>query len=190
MTAARGKSIADIDVGEIVTEVAALLRAGADPKHAWAQVLSRQPAGSPGAEAATLIAAGEPVEQVLEWLAPQLRFPGPLLGAAAGTRLAQRLGSSTADVLDECVETVTSLQDSAAERHASLAGPRSTMRVLLALPLFALFLFSGAGVNGIEQLLTTGPGWACLVVGAVFLGFGHRWVQKLIAAAEQGGDLK
>lgn len=177
---------ADVDVGEVVTEVAALLRAGASTLQAWAQTLAQQPASSPWAQAGQEIAAGTPVDIALRDLAEQVPFPGPLLGAAAGCRLAERLGSSAADVLDECVETVTDLQNAATERRSALAGPRATMRVLLGLPAIALFLFQGAGINGIGALISSPAGWMCLVVGGGLLGAGQRWVQKLIAAAERG----
>lgn len=177
----------EIDVGEIVTEVAALLRSGVSTPEAWAQTLAQQPADSPWAEAGHQIAAGTAVDAALRDLASDVKYPGALLGAAAGCRLATELGSSAADVLDECVETVTDLQNAATERQAAFAGPRATMRMLLALPLIALFLFQGAGVNGIGALISTPIGWGCLTIGAVFLVLGHRWVQKLISAAEHAG---
>lgn len=176
----------EVDVGEVVTEVAALLRAGATTQQAWAQTLAQQPASSPWAEAGQEIAAGTPVDAALRALSSQVPFPGPLLGAAAGCRLATQLGSSAADVLDECVETVSELQNAAAERHSALAGPRSTMRVLLGLPVIALFLFQGAGINAIGALASSPAGWMCLFIGAVFLHVGQRWVKKLITAAERG----
>lgn len=181
-----GRDHHEVDVGEIATEVAALLRAGADPKDAWAHALSQQPSGSPWANAGAQIAAGYEVDHALNQLAGEVKFPGPLLGAVAGLRLATEIGSSAADVLDECVQTVSELQASANERHASLAGPRSTMRILLALPLFALFLFAGAGVNGLGVLLGTPAGWFCAAVGAALLYAGHRWVRRLVRAAERG----
>src|SRR5690625_6072016 len=106
----------EIDVGEVVTEVAALLRSGASTPEAWAQTLAQHPADSPWAAAGQQIAAGTSVDAALRDLASDVKYPGALLGAAAGCRLATELGSSAADVLDECVETVTELQNAASER--------------------------------------------------------------------------
>lgn len=176
----------EADIGEIMTEVAALLRAGSHPPQAWTQVLAQQPANSVWSEAATEIAAGIPVPDALEKLAKKVQFPGPLLGAAASSRLAHELGSSAAEVLDQCVETVTHLQDSAAQRRSALAGPKATMRVLLWLPFIALTLFFGAGIDTWGALFGGPLGWMCLVLGAIFLTLGARWVRRLIITAERG----
>src|SRR5690625_3949514 len=177
----------EIDVGEVVTEVAALLRSGASTPEAWAQTLAQHPADSPWAAAGQQIAAGTSVDAALRDLASVVKYSGALLVAAAGCCLATEWGSSAADVLDGCVETVTELQNAASERQAAFAGSRATMRMLLALPLCALCLFQGAGINGIGTLISTPIGWACLAIGAAFLTLGHRWVQKLISAAERAG---
>lgn len=177
---------AEVDIGEIMIESAALLRAGAPPQQAWLQVLSHQDPDTEWTTAATRIAAGCPVPDALEELARRVDFPGPVLGAAASCRLAQELGTSAADVLDQCVETVAALQDSAAQRRAALAGPKATMRVLLWLPFIALTLFLGAGINAWSALLGTRLGWLCLTLGAGLLVSGSRWVRRLLIAAERG----
>ncbi|HLS03494.1 MAG TPA: hypothetical protein VK030_01910 [Actinomycetales bacterium] len=176
----------EVDVGEVVAEAAALLRSGADLQQAWAQTLGRQPADSPWAEAGYEIAQGLAVDEALRGLAKRVKHPEAVLGAAAGCALAQRIGSSAADVLDECVQTATELQTATADRKAAVAGPRSTMRVLLVLPVIALFLFQGAGINAIATLVSTPAGWTCLIAGGALLYGGQRWVAKLITAAESG----
>lgn len=175
----------EVDVGEIVTEVAALLRAGASAKQAWAQTLNQRQVHPAWARAGEEIASGVPIDEALTSLAAQIANPGPLLGAAAGSRLARNLGSSAAEVLDAAAVTVTEVQNAAAERHAALAGPRATMRLLLALPPISLLLFQVAGMSTFETLLSTPAGGVCLALGAVLLILGNRWVRRLILQAQR-----
>lgn len=179
----------DTDVGSLIAQVATLLRSGIGLEEAWAQALletAPEIRGDAWMRASHRVAAGEEIGDVLNGLAPEVSQPQALIGAGAASRLAKELGSSAADVLEECVDTVTHLQEAAAERHAALAGPRTTMRVLLALPLVALMLFQGAGVGAIEVLLLKPVGWFCVALGGLLLWWGHRWVNKLLTAAQRG----
>lgn len=179
----------DTDVGSLIAQVATLLRSGIGLEEAWAQALLETAPETMGAawmRASHRVAAGEEIGDVLNGLAPEVPQPQALIGAGAASRLAKELGSSAAEVLEECVDTVTHLQEAAAERHAALAGPRTTMRVLLALPLVALMLFQGAGVSAIEVLILKPIGWFCVLLGGLLLWWGHRWVNKLLTVAQRG----
>jgi len=69
------------------------------------------------------------------------------------------------------------------DREAALAGPQTTARLLLALPLLGLLLGVVLGANPLEVMLSGGVGTMTFLVGALLLLAGRWWISRLVAAA-------
>lgn len=71
------------------------------------------------------------------------------------------------------------------ELASEMAGPRSTARVLAALPLVGLLLGSGIGGSPWAWLTATPVGWVVLVVGISLEVVGLLWVRWLVRRVER-----
>ena len=200
---------AGADIGLTLTEVAALLRAGATPERAWARVLRRAglpeeaglaPAddGAPPALARLTAAPAPswlPRRDAGRWIwRPPIRgavaadqaMRAAVPGAVAACRLTRALGSPLAGVLESVAEGVSESGRARASRQAALSGPRTTARLLAALPLVALALGSLVGAHPEDLLL--GGSWGS-VLGLAGIGLmiaGHRLTSRLVRAAIHG----
>lgn len=202
-----------VDPGLLVTEVAVRLRAGADPEAAFAATLRRvqQGAGPPSTRAQLVTRlrrarAGPPdatatatararataedtdddgVPVALRVLAAQQPALG---GAVAACRLTHRLGAPMAEVLESCAHGLAEAERARAARAVALAGPRTTARLLQGMPVLGLALGALVGADSVAVLLDGGLGSLVLVAGIGLTVVGHRWVRRLVRAAE-GGDV-
>jgi tight adherence protein B len=177
-------------VADVMTEVAARLRAGAPVYRAWQVVLARAGfADGPIRDRVDLDAAFD------RWSTAatpgRWRGRGPradeiaaqLLALRTATRLADHLGAPLADVLDRCSVGVVAAGQAEAARRVALAGPTSTARLLTALPLVGLLLGVALGVDPGSALLDGGLGSAAGLAGLALLVVGHRWTSRLVEAA-------
>ena len=206
------RSLADLDVGLLLTEVATLLRAGATPQRAWSRALARcgAPEGSEpdddGVPPALLElgrAAPEqwrPVRSDGRWVW-RPPFPGPgrraarerqrtaaaaVPGAVAACRLTAALGAPLAEVLEAVAGGVAESGHAESSRRTALSGPRSTARMLAALPPVGLLLGAAVGARPEEVLLDGGLGSALGLLGVGLMVAGHRVTARMVAAATAG----
>ncbi|WP_159624530.1 hypothetical protein [Actinomyces sp. zg296] len=206
--AGRGRA-GGADIGLTLTEVAALLRAGATPDRAWSRALSRS--GVP--EDAGLIPADDGVPPALasltcgpapSWLPrrdagrwswrPPLRgavaadqaMRAAVPGAVAACRLTRALGSPLAGVLESVAEGVSEAGRARASRQSALSGPRTTARLLAGLPLVALALGALVGAHPEDLLLGGSWGSALGLAGIGLMVVGHRLTRRLERAAIHG----
>lgn len=188
------------DLGAVVMEVATRLDAGAPVARAWTEAFAR--AGivpdpgvaeeEPGVPAELLLLAARPVRDRRTalragrgpGLAPAMA--GTLPGALAACRLTREAGAPLAGVLRRCAEGITEAGHAQAARDVALAGPRATARLLGWLPALGLLLGIGVGAEPMAVLLDGGLGSACLVLGAVLILAGRRWVRALERRAGAG----
>ena len=153
----------------IFTEVSALLRIGIPPGAAWRR------------------AAGVAVDELGVPFAEPL---GDLVGArsasamVAASRLALTLGAPLSGVLLNISNTLTADDDANAEREAAFAGPKTTARVLMALPLLGLALGWLLGGNPIAIITGGGLGSLSVLLGLALLGVGRFWINRLIWQAQ------
>ncbi|WP_136192938.1 hypothetical protein [Actinomyces procaprae] len=203
----------DVDLGLVLTEVAALLRAGATPQRAWARTLERagihegtQP-DDDGVPPALLALAREPPHGWLphrwdghwHWRPP---LPGrrarrnarrrltaaAVPGAVAACRLTTALGAPLAGVLEAVAGGVAESGHADDSRRTALSGPRSTARLLALLPPVGLLLGSAVGAHPGQMLLDGGLGSALGLVGLVLMAVGHWLTTRLVAAAAADND--
>ena len=167
----RARPVDGGEVGALVGEVAALLRAGALPADAWDQAAARRPL-----VAAAMARGRDP------------SVARATAGARAAAQLAQELGAPPADVLDRTVGALVEAAAAQTAREAALAGPRASARLLGALPLAGFALGVALGADPASVLLDGGPGTVCLVVGVVLYAVGARWVAREVARAQRDDD--
>ncbi|MDD9207458.1 type II secretion protein F [Georgenia sp. 10Sc9-8] len=172
------------DLGALTTEVAARLRAGADVETAWATAWRRRT----GAEPTGPLMGPDGVPAPLHHLAAAR---GGAVGAVPGTvaacRLTHELGAPLAPVLEQCATGIAESDHAHRARAVALAGPRSTARLLGALPVLGLLLGGVVGADPVAVLLDGGVGTACLLAGLTLLALGHWWTARLTRAAEGDG---
>lgn len=160
------------DVGELLTEVATRLRAGASTEEAWDTAAAR--AGLP---------SGTREDGMPEALAALP--PGPVAtGAIAAWKLAAELGAPLADILDECALALTHAEENAAARSVALAGPVASARMLAILPAAGVLLGTVLGADPLSQLLGGGLGTVSGIAGIALYVVGVRWSGRLVAAAK------
>lgn len=107
-------------------------------------------------------------------------------GAVAACRLAEAVGAPLANVLEAVAGAVSEAGRAQSMRDTALAGPRSTARLLAALPAAAPVLGTAVGAD-LWAYLFSGPlAVAVLVSGVVLMGIGHLLTQRLLAAAQAG----
>lgn len=183
----------------VVERLAVLLAGGCTPASAWhylATLESARPArmrrrwrprpGSAGAEdgAGTAIevaravrSGGDPARALQTRREPAWRAVGAVHQVADAT------GAPLAPALRELS---TGLADiGAAEREISvvLAGPISTARIVLVLPLVGLVLGAALGFDTVDVLLGTSAGAICLAVGGAGMLGGWVWNRRLVVRA-------
>ena len=157
----------------VFTEVAALLRVGVPPGAAWKRVT--------GVAVSEL---GIPNEAALA------RLVGNQAAASmvAAATLALNLGAPLARVLLQTRDSLLADEEAKAERTAAFAGPQTTSRVLLALPLVGVGLGILLGGNPVKTMLSGGIGTWSVILGVFLLGLGRWWIARLIASAQQIGE--
>ncbi|WP_058729124.1 type II secretion system F family protein [Curtobacterium oceanosedimentum] len=104
-------------------------------------------------------------------------------------RVAERTGAPSAGALRALAAAMR--RSAAADRavRVVLAGPRTSARVVLALPLLGLGLGSVWGAGAFEVLLARPAGWACCATAALLVVVGRYWSRRMIAVATPDGHV-
>ncbi|WP_460757011.1 type II secretion system F family protein [Myceligenerans cantabricum] len=167
----------DLPVRVLVLQVVALLRAGVAPGTAWSR------------------AAGVPVDLAG---VPDAGALGGLLGTrsarsvAVATRLALDVGAPLGQVLEAVADSLVRDAEARAEREAAIAGPRTTARVILWLPLAGAGLGWLLGADTVGVATDGGLGSAAVFLGVVLVVAGWVWSARLVALARdrsRGGEI-
>jgi tight adherence protein B len=166
---------------ELVDGMAAELRAGRLPAAALAAAAEEGPIDL------ALPGAG-PVDDadVLERLEAAAGAPGAqgLRQVALCWRVAASSGAGLARALEQVAAGLRHEQAVAREVAGQLAAPRATARLLAVLPVFGWLLGSALGADPLQVLVTTGYGWACLLLGVPLQVAGWWWIEHGAAALD------
>jgi hypothetical protein len=156
------------DVRVVVLQVVALLKAGSPPGAAWSRAVGvgADLAGVPDVDALARVLGVRHAEAVV-----------------AATRLALDVGAPLGRVLEQVAGTLVAEAEARAERDAALAGPRTTGRLLMWLPIAGGFLGWALGADPVATAMDGGVGTAAVGVGFVLLVAGRVWSDRLVAAA-------
>ena len=156
------------DVRVVVLQVVALLKAGSPPGAAWSRAagVGADLAGVPDADALGRVLGARHAEAVV-----------------AATRLALDVGAPLGRVLEQVAGTLVAEAEARAERDTALAGPRTTGRLLMWLPVAGGFLGWVLGADPVGTATDGGIGTVAVGTGLVLLVLGRLWSDRLVAAA-------
>ena len=181
----------ELDMGMVVTEVATRLRSGSSVPRAWQATLEHHGLASAG-EVLDLDGVPRDLRRIYRAGGRERRRLGvgsAAMNALPATFAVCRMGHSTgapvAQVLDACAAGVSEAGESRSARAIALAGPKTSAKMLAALPAFGMFLGILMGVDPIGFLLGTSIGRMALLVGLGFEAAGLMWVRSLVREAEE-----
>ncbi|MBD8702547.1 type II secretion system F family protein [Frigoribacterium faeni] len=185
----------------VVERVAVLLSAGVVPASAWRHVAESEPPG-PVREVtfavATEAVTGMPISEALAAVLggrPFARAPdGPRheldwRQVACAWFVAERSGAPLADCLRTFVAGLRAAEAARRDVEVALSGPRSTGRIVLALPPVGLLFSMGMGFDTAGVLVGTPVGWGCLAVGAGLVALARAWNARLVRGATPEGPV-
>lgn len=180
----RGSAVIDLCTG-----LAAELRSGATPEQAMHAVLSRSaPDWSRrlGAEPAARLAAGRYGADLPAALRLVAELPGGEGAAAVAAcwQVSTESGSGLAVGLEQVADALRAERALTEEITGELAGPRTTVIVLAALPAVGLGLGSALGAHPVRVLLHTPAGLLGLFTGAALEALGIAWTARIVRSAE------
>lgn len=183
----RARRPEDVDASATVRRLAVLLSAGVAPAAAWGHVADA--ADHPvvvglGRACASAAAEGRPLAEALGGACPPGPAGTPWRGLAAAWGVAERCGAPLAPSLDRFADALRDLHDARRDVAVALAGPRSSARVVLALPPLGLLLSLALGFDVGHVLAATPAGWCCLSVAAGLVLAARRWTRRLVRRAE------
>jgi tight adherence protein B len=156
------------DVRVVVMQVVALLRAGTSPGASWSRAagVGVDLTGVPDVDGLARVLGARHAETVV-----------------AATRLALDVGAPLGRVLEQVAGTLVAEAESRAERDAALAGPRTTGRLLMWLPIAGSLLGWALGADPLGTATDGGVGTVAVGTGLVLLVAGRVWSDRLVAVA-------
>lgn len=167
------------DLAEIATvtqRLAVLLAGGVAPGSAWGHV-----AASTASPVARAVAAGADLAAASAGTTGLQREAW--LGLAAAWFVATESGSPLAPALRDYAASLRELGEAERDARVALAGPVSTARMVMALPVVGVLFGLALGVNTLGTLVGTPVGWVCLGVGGGLLLLAARWNSRLVRSA-------
>ncbi|MFD8594657.1 type II secretion system F family protein [Kitasatospora sp. NPDC059646] len=184
--AARRRAAAVID---LCAGLAAELRSGATPEQAMHSVVSRAApdwAHRLGPEPTARLAAGRYGADLPAALRQVAELPGGEGAAAVAAcwRVSTESGTGLAFGLEQVADALRAERALAEEIAGELAGPRTTVIVLAALPAVGMGLGSALGAHPVQVLLHTPAGLLALLAGAALETAGILWTARIVRAAE------
>jgi tight adherence protein B len=137
---------------------------------------------------ATLVAAGVPPPRAWRLVGGLPGVGGPAQhDIAVVLRVADRTGAPVAETLRGLAGALRRAAASDRAIQVALAGPRTSARVVLALPLFGLGLGAAWGAGAVEVLVGSPAGWTCTAAAAALVFAGRQWTARLVRSATPDG---
>lgn len=137
---------------------------------------------------ATLVSAGVPPPRAWELVGGLPTDDAPAwLDVEAVLRVATRTGAPSAGALRALARALRRSAASDRAVRVALAGPRTSARTVLALPVLGLVLASTWGAGAVEVLLTTAAGWTCVALAGLLVAVGRSWTARLVRRATPDG---
>lgn len=172
---------------ELCQGLAAELAAGRTPGEALARAVATVDFPDPEALRPLVAAArdGGDVCAALIAVAPAQGGEG-LRRLAACWEVSVTVGAGLAALVERVGATLRAAQAHRQDVSAQLAGPRTTARMLAALPILGLLMAGGLGMHPLDFLFGSLPGWGCLIAGVALDACGLWWTHRLAARAEDG----
>jgi tight adherence protein B len=102
-----------------------------------------------------------------------------LRALAAAWRVTEESGAAFAALTERLANSLRADEAIHRQTESSLAGARSTARILALLPAFGIALGYSLGAQPLTFLTATPPGWLCLTAGLALTALGLRWTARL-----------
>lgn len=169
-----------LEMAQLVEQLSTVLSSGAGPRQAWAALTTSLPAGDLQ-DLARAAAAGADLRRAA---GEHLRGTDMVASLSTALHVCERTGAPMAVMLQHLAEALRDLHDAAQARRSAFAGPRSTARILLVLPLAGLGLGILLGGDPLRLLLTSGPGRLLGIAGLLLTGLGWWWMRRLLHRAD------
>ncbi len=137
---------------------------------------------------AVLVAAGVPAPRAWALVGGRPVDAGPAWrDVGVVLAVAERTGAPSAVALRALAAAMRRTAASDRAVLVALAGPRTSARVVLALPVLGLALGSAWGAGAVSVLVSEPLGWCCVVVAAGLVALGQRWSARLVRRAVPDG---
>jgi len=109
----------------------------------------------------------------------------PLLrSVAAAWQVGENAGAGLVTSLGTLLASARASEDVRRQLAAQLAAPRATARMLSTLPLIGLLMGLLLGGDPLGWLLSTAPGFICLIGGVVLTGLGAWWTHRIASGVQ------
>ncbi len=115
-------------------------------------------------------------------LAAESPGAGGLRALSAAWRVGEESGAAFAALTERLAESLRADEAIHRQTTASLAGARSTARILALLPVFGIALGYSLGAKPLTFLTATPVGWICLLAGLGLTTLGLHWTTRLAEA--------
>lgn len=165
-----------VEAGAVARRTAMLLSGGAQPTTLWRVLEHDDRVGA--------IAQHVNRAQQLGVSIPRALSERGLNSIAAVWEVAEKLGSPIADALSRLAHHSDAMLRAAHDRRIAFAGPRSTTKLITALPLVALGFGFVLGFDPIAELTGSILGWIITLSGLLLLLAGRVWSLRLLRNAE------
>ncbi|MEV0198691.1 type II secretion system F family protein [Nonomuraea sp. NPDC050691] len=170
---------------ELCQSLTAELTAGRTPGEALTRAL--EAVDFPDADALRPVVAaardGGDVASALTSAAPAIGGEG-LRRLAACWEVSVTAGAGLAALVDRVGSTLRTAQAHRQDVAAQLAGPRTTARMLAALPALGILMAAGLDMQPLDFLFGSVPGLACLVAGITLDVCGLWWTHRMAVRAQ------
>ncbi|BDZ41501.1 hypothetical protein GCM10025865_08000 [Paraoerskovia sediminicola] len=105
----------------------------------------------------------------------------------AASRVAGDVGAPVAEVLEAVARSLAAGDEARGDRDAALAGPLTTVRLLVCLPVVGIGLGALLGADPVGVLLDGGVGSLALGGGVLCTVTGAGWARRLVRSAREAG---
>lgn len=180
----------------VIRQMAALVQAGRTLPQVWAELAGLHSSCGVEVDPSTVAAPECCLHHVLRHAAAQHRLGEPPLEGVRGPgrpqhwrqlqgalSVAQYSGMSVDELLMRLADALEDGQDAQQARDVATAGPASTARLLMLMPLAGVGLSLSVGAS-VTELLSSPLGWVVVSTGVGLTVAGHAWTRALIRAAE------
>lgn len=176
----RSRSADPLDVARLAERIATVIAGGCAPRMAWDAVCDTLAPG-PLRDLARRVADGADPRRAAQGA---LASSTAIRSLAVALTVCERTGAPTVVVLSGLATALRDLHDAALARTAAFAGPRSTARILLVLPLAGLGLGFLLGADPVSFLLGSASGRAVGILGCALTLWGWAWMHRLLRSAD------
>ncbi|MGP9538528.1 type II secretion system F family protein [Brachybacterium sp. AOP43-C2-M15] len=169
-----------LEMAGLVEQLSTVLSTGAGIRQAWAAMSRVLPEGDLRDLARSAAAGADPRRAAVA----RLRDSEMVSSLGVALAVCERTGAPTAGMLHHLAEALRDLHDAAQARRSAFAGPRSTARILLVLPLAGLGLGVLLGGDPLRLLVSSAAGRLLGIAGLALTALGWWWMHRLLTRAD------